>query len=182
MMKTTEERFLELYWKYEQLILDVAVKRCGDYHYAQDICQETFTKMLRQLDLSKRDEEIKSWLIVVADNAARDYIKKGGKHRRSTELSLDSGEADRVFVSAGMYFDEIMRREFRSTILDRLKKVNPDQYELVVLVCCLQLSLFDAAKRLNLTYSQAAARLSRARTWLKLNYGQEYLELKLYTE
>ena len=77
---TSEERFQELYRKYGKLVLKAAYNKVQDYYEAQDICQDTFIKMFRSLDLLRPDEDIKYWLLTVAANAARDVMKKGGKY------------------------------------------------------------------------------------------------------
>ena len=179
MNKTNEERFLELYWKYQNLVLHVAVAKTGDYYAAQDICQDTFVKMMKQLDLSLDDDEIKAWLITVAFNAARDYHKKGGMNRRNLEVDFEVSEVRNVSVAESTCFDEIYRRDFRVRILDELKRVNKEYYNLVILICCMQLSVSEAAERLNISYSEATKKLHRARTWLRSNFGEEYQQLKI---
>lgn len=179
MIKTNEERFLELYWKYQKLVLHVAVAKCGDYHYAQDICQETFIKMLRQMDLRADDEEIRLWLVTVANNAAIDSQKKGGRTRQMLEVDFASPEVERASVSANIYFDEIFRRDLRSRVLDGLRELDEVLYELVVLTCCIQLSITEAAERLNISYSEATRKLHRARSWVRSNFGEEYQQLKM---
>lgn len=178
MNKTNEERFRELYWKYQNLVLHVAVAKTGNYHAAQDICQDTFVKMMKQLDLGIDDEEIRAWLVTVAHNAARDYHKKGGMNRRNLELDFEVDEVKTALAAEHTYFGEIFRRDFRVRILDELRRSNEEYYNLIVLTCCMQLSVTEAAQRLNISYNEATKKLHRARTWLRNNFGEEYKELK----
>lgn len=178
MLRTNEERFQVLYWKYQNLVIHVARSRINDYHHAQDICQETFMKMFRYVDLSQSDETIRAWLVVVADNMAKDLLKKGGKYRQMYEADITTVETARVLVSGNEYFDEIIRKDFRSRILDHLQEVNPEQFEIVSLVCCLQMSVGDVAKRMHMTYNQVSMKLYRARSWIRAHYLAEYQEIK----
>lgn len=178
MNETNEERFQALYWKYNNLVIRVAFNRIHDYYQAQDICQEAFLKMFRSLDMSQSDEKIKAWLIVVADNLAKDLLKKGGKYHQADELDMGMAEEAGTGISTDKYFDEAVRKEFRYRILDDLYKVNREQYEIVLLICCLDMSITEAAERMHMTYDQISMKLHRAREWIRRNYGDEYFEIK----
>ena len=41
----TEEKFLEIYGRYRNLVLKVVFDMTKDYHLSQDICQETFMRL-----------------------------------------------------------------------------------------------------------------------------------------
>ena len=81
-------------------------------------------------------------------------LRKGGRYKQVSEDDVEFSEALRVRVSGSSYFDEIIRKDFRSRILDHLRSVNEEQYEIVVMTCCLGMSLEETAKRMNLTYHQ----------------------------
>ena len=109
MLETNEERFKVLFWKYQNLIIQVALNRTEDLFCAQDICQETFLKLFARVDLGQEDEVLKAWMIVVADNAAKDVLRKGGRYKQVSEDDVEFSEALRVRVSGSSYFDEIIR-------------------------------------------------------------------------
>ena len=144
----------------------------------RDICQETFLKLFARVDLGQEDEVLKAWMIVVADNAAKDVLRKGGRYKQVSEDDVEFSEALRVRVSGSSYFDEIIRKDFRSRILDHLRSVNEEQYEIVVMTCCLGMSLEETAKRMNLTYHQVSMKLHMARKWIRKNYREEYQEIR----
>ena len=177
-MGITEEKFRELYEKYKNLVFRQVYDMTSDYYLAQDICQETFLKLFARVDLGQEDEVLKAWMIVVADNAAKDVLRKGGRYKQVSEDDVEFSEALRVRVSGSSYFDEIIRKDFRSRILDHLRSVNEEQYEIVVMTCCLGMSLEETAKRMNLTYHQVSMKLHRARKWIRKNYREEYQEIR----
>ena len=176
MLETKEERFKVLFWKYQNLIIQVALNRTEDLFCAQDICQETFLKLFARVDLGQEDEVLKAWMIVVADNAAKDVLRKGGRYKQVSEDDVEFSEALRVRVSGSSYFDEIIRKDFRSRILDHLRSVNEEQYEIVVMTCCLGMSLEETAKRMNLTYHQVSMKLHRARKWIRKNMEDQFFK------
>ena len=85
MMDYERENFKEIYLKYHKLIKKIAYDHIHDYNVAQDICQETFIR-LYDFEGYMPEEKIKSWLIVVAANIAKDMLKKGGKYREVVGL------------------------------------------------------------------------------------------------
>ena len=175
---TSEERFQELYRKYGKLVLKAAYNKVQDYYEAQDICQDTFIKMFRSLDLLRPDEDIKYWLLTVAANAARDVMKKGGKYAgRSVPLETEA-ESESNSKRSADFLDDLLKKELCGRILEELRTVSKDQYEIVLYVCCLQMSVGEAAKRLGISYEKASMRLHRARAWIRVNYQEEYQELK----
>jgi len=175
----TEERFQELYRKYHRLVLQIAYKIVRNYYEAQDICQNTFVKMFRRLDLGLPDEDIKCWLLVVAANEAKDQVRKNGKYAGNDFPGHDGDDTrDKEKAADDDCFEEILKRDLRTRILERLQRANEEYFEIVYYVCCLQMSVGEAAIRLGLTYDQATMRLHRARTWIRVNYGEEYQDLK----
>ena len=176
----TEERFQELYLKYHRPVLQIAYKIVRNYYEAQDICQNTFVKMFRRLDLSLPDENIKYWLLVVAANEAKDLVRKSGRHAGNEGFPEHDREGPRNKEKAAGddCFEEFLKRDLRIRILERLQAANEEYFEIVWYVCCLQMSVSEAAVKLGLTYEQATMRLHRARTWIRANYGEEYKDLK----
>ena len=176
---TDEERFHHLYLKYHRLVLQIAYKIVRNYYEAQDICQNTFVKMFRRLDLTLPDEDIKYWLLVVAANEAKDQVRKIGKYAAEAYPD-DGGNGNRNEKKAADNdcFEEFLKRDLRIRILEQLRSENEEYYEIVWYVCCLQMSVGEAAGKLGLSYEQASMRLHRARTWIRVNYGEEYQDLK----
>ncbi|OUR99605.1 hypothetical protein A9Q84_00875 [Halobacteriovorax marinus] len=73
---------------YQPRLLKFCFFLTGDYNLAQDISQETFLKMLKNLHSIKSEKAIYSWLITVARNNFLD-IKKS-KFNSLEELPLNS--------------------------------------------------------------------------------------------
>ena len=87
-----EEKFREIYEEYKNMILKIVYDRTGDYHIAQDICQETFARLYGyQNDINL--DMVKGWLIVVASHLTSDYKKKASSRREiPTDVSRDGDD------------------------------------------------------------------------------------------
>ena len=77
------------------MILKIVYDRTGDYHIAQDICQETFARLYGyQNDINL--DMVKGWLIVVASHLTSDYKKKASSRREvPTDISRDGDDCAR---------------------------------------------------------------------------------------
>ena len=175
---TNEERFVELFRKYKDRVYAVAFRRLKSESEAEDICQETFKKMFEKLDLGMEDEKIKAWLMVVADNAAKDILRKGGRYRQVYVAGeeLETGGMRRA--AGNEAYEELLRADFRVRILEELRRHNKEQYEVMVCVCCMGLRMEEVAEQMGLDYRQVVNRLHRARSWLREHYREEYNELR----
>ncbi len=147
---------------------------------AKDVCQEAYMKMFEKLDLTIEDEKIKAWLIHTADNAAKDILKKGGRYREIAQSGTEEETAAELSKASGPRddYEELLRADFRSRLLDELKKHSEKQYEVMVYTCCLGMSLEETAHRMNMNYRQAANCLYRARCWIREHFAGEYEQLR----
>ena len=93
MLETNEERFKVLFWKYQNLIIQVALNRTEDLFCAQDICQETFLKLYSYRDRIE-EEKAKGWMLVVSYNKTCDWLRRNKKYYEIVEKKMYSGKAD----------------------------------------------------------------------------------------
>ena len=75
-MNQTKDRFTRYVDLYQGLVMNNA-KKYVDHQTAEDVAQDTFIKMLENLE-GLEDATVKDWLAVVSMNIAKDYAKKGG--------------------------------------------------------------------------------------------------------
>lgn len=74
-MESSEERFREVYEQYKSRILGQIYAITGDYHQAEDICQETFLKMYDYMEMLD-EEGLNRWLRVVSYNKTCDWLRR----------------------------------------------------------------------------------------------------------
>src|SRR5690606_29461816 len=87
---------------YSPRVFGLIVRQCADRDLAEEITQQTFVKLVAQLDRS--DEEaggyqeqgkFEAWLFRIAINALRDEMRRRGRHARPIDMSdaqSDEGE------------------------------------------------------------------------------------------
>jgi len=100
---------------------------------AEDITQETFVKVWKNLKKFKPEQKFKSWLLAIARNTAIDYIRK---RRHAVFSDFDDEEGDNAIADTlqdeGRLADEIAElAESAGHVAEAVKKL-PDIYRLVV--------------------------------------------------
>ncbi|MGB9598543.1 MAG: RNA polymerase sigma factor [Minisyncoccales bacterium] len=93
------------------------------FHYlqnqqdAEDLTQEIFLKMWKNLKKFKKEENFKNWLFAIARNSCLDFLRK----KKKDFLLL---EKDFLFIDKNPLGDEIFEREsFREKIEKEIKKL-----------------------------------------------------------
>lgn len=176
-----EERnvsFEECFLKYKNLIIRVVVDRSGDYQLAQEICQLTYEKFYKNMDKVKPEME-KVWLIRCAKNALTDHYRKARVQREIYAEDISPTEVGNLLVEKSIerHEERMDQRNLAGKILREVREVNVQWYEVLVLHCVEELSHAEAARQLQISETVFRARLSRARAYVRKNFGEEYKRL-----
>lgn len=171
-----EEKFREIYEEYKNMILKIVYDRTGDYHIAQDICQETFARLYGyQNDINL--DMVKGWLIVVASHLTSDYKKKASSRREvPTDISRD-GDDCAPEEEVARHLERAEHRRLCGHVLKALREKNRDWYEVLMLVEYLGVPRKAVAKKRGVSLSMIDYYLRKAKKWMKDNFQKEYDEL-----
>lgn len=172
----TEEKFLEIYGRYRNLVLKVVFDMTKDYHLSQDICQETFMRLYGYEDDIIMDR-VKHWLVVVASNLVYDHWKKSSSRKEilSENLQGECGGMEEPAACA-----ELERAEYRrlcSNVLKALREKNEVWYEVLILAEYLGVPRKVIARELGVSLSTIDSYLRKSKKWMKSNFQEEYEEL-----
>lgn len=181
---TKNHEFNKIYETYKNLVLKVAYMYSGSFDAAEDILQETFMTLYRDMD-DKEYSNIKSWLYTTAKNSALNYKKKTAKE--ISYIAVDSETEEERFVieptresTEEEYIENLSeseRAELHERIFSALMEKNPRWHEAILLVCHLNVPQVEAAERMGMSADAFYVMLYRARNWIKKKYGVEYDEL-----
>ena len=170
------ERFEVYLQKYEKLV----VANAGNYvddQLAEDVAQDTFLKMYEHLDYLE-DDKIKSWLIVVSGNIAKDYLKKGGKYKAESMDPVDlQFQMEARYESAEESFERSEKqkaaRHLLWTALNLLYEKNPNWYYIMLDSYALGMTSREIANVLDTTPGNVDVMKARARAYLKKKLGKD---------
>lgn len=149
--------------KYGDDVLRMAYLYVKDMHTAEDMFQETFLKVSQKLDTFEGKSNIKTWLLSIAMNTCRDYLKSA-YHKKVVPM-YDFAEKQ---LSEEGDFEQLERVERQETVKDAVMEL-PEHYKDVVLcVYFRQLSMEETAQELDVSVGTVKSRLSRAKEKLKV--------------
>lgn len=183
----TENRvFDEIYKRYKNLVLKVAYLYVKDLDTANDMMQDTFLALYKDMsdkgiEAEEEYSNIKSWLYATVSHYSMNYLKKSARI-----VSADAMKEDDTFEepfrmsSEEEYLDERTeedRLELHRRIFTALLEKNPRWHEAIMLACYLEISQKEAARRMGISENAFYVMLHRAREWIIKEFGVEYEEL-----
>ncbi|MCA8911440.1 MAG: RNA polymerase sigma factor [Planctomycetes bacterium] len=158
------ERYLE---KFRGPIFSYVYRLVRDEATAEDIAQETFVRLYKELDRI-RDQTASAWLYRVARNLVTDYIRK---KRPVTFTVLRGKSREDDDESPSLQFEHPGRgpvgtttnNELRELIDETLEAMSPKFRDVLELVDIQKLTHEEASKVLDCSVKTVSARLARAR-------------------
>ena len=148
--------------EYGNDVLRTAYSYVKDKYTAEDIFQDVFVKAYRNLEGFRDDSSIKTWLIRITINTAKDYLKSS--YSRKVVPMMDFKEDSIVSEDD---FEEVENRDRDRFVKETVMSL-PEQYREVLLCMYYQeMSVAETSKCLGIPEGTVKSRLSRARDILK---------------
>jgi len=160
--KQTEFDIETLMREYGNDILRTAYSYVNDREAAKDLFQETFIKAYYNMDRFRGDCAIKTWLISIAVNVCKDYLRSAyQKNVVPMEQPVEEN------IASDDNYEEIENAD-RNEQIRKVVNALPEKYRDVVLfVYYREMSVAEAAVALGLPEGTVKSRLARARDVLR---------------
>ncbi|WP_010279804.1 RNA polymerase sigma factor [Paenibacillus senegalensis] len=143
--------------RYHGPLLGYLERHLRNREKAEDLVQETFLRMLRQLQKSSIPAQIRPWLYKVALNLCRDYWKSiSYRNDQQTQTVLDFVDRRDEGPSVIEIFE---RQETRKEILRSLDQLSSIQREIVLLRFYQELKLQEIADIMDIPLSTVKTNL-----------------------
>lgn len=147
------------------------VKRVGDQEHTDDILQEVFVRVHRQIDSVKDPERVVSWVYQITRNAIIDHYRKPGRQREvPAGLSSELEVLHESPVILGMIHDADEaepRAELACCLRPMIEQLSQDYRDAITLVEIEGLSQQAAAEQMGISLSGMKSRVQRGRKQLK---------------
>jgi len=140
------DAFGEIYDRYIDTVFRYIYFRVGSRPLAEDLTSETFLRALRRIgSVTWQGRDLGAWLVTIARNLIADHYKSG-KYRLevATADMLDADQEDHGLD--GSPEAAVMERLTNVTLLEAVKKLNPEQQECIVLRFLQGLSVTETAQ------------------------------------
>ena len=163
-----DEAFGTLVQKYQKSVHALAWRKIGDFHYAEEITQDTFLQAYEKLSTLKNRNQFAGWLYVITNNLCTDWL------RRKKPAMQPLGDASVKTIDKLTYERYVLeqrerevtehRREIVKHLLDKL----PESERTVVTLYYLgEMTTKEIGKFLGVSVNTITSRLQRARARLQ---------------
>jgi RNA polymerase sigma-70 factor, ECF subfamily len=161
-----------LVMRYKDPILNYIYRNIGDYHSAEDLAQETFTRVFKSANRYEPKCQFKNFIYLIATNLCRNEVRN--RNRRNTALLDDlvpeDGDIDRFdFVQdVSSLPDELYeKKEQQALIQQTLSRLPESQRLALTLVTYQNLRYDEIADVLGCSVSAVKSLIHRARQSMK---------------
>ncbi len=140
------EAFGEIYDRYIDTVFRYIYFRVGSRSLAEDLTSETFLRALRRIgSVTWQGRDLGAWLVTIARNLIADHYKSA-KYRLEV-TTADMLDADQEDHGAEARPEAaVVERLTNVTLLEAVKKLNPEQQECIVLRFLQGLSVTETAQ------------------------------------
>ena len=163
-----ETAFTMLVNKYRKHVHTLAWHKVGDFHIAEDITQETFLQVYRDLATLKEPDRFPGWLYVVTNHRCIAWFRK---HRSQLRLVEDINMAMKGEAAYSRYVADEQAKtatEAHQTVVKQLlAKLQESERTVITLYYFGEMTCEEISKFLGVSANTIKSRLSRARQRLK---------------
>jgi len=173
-----DKAFDILVGKYQKSVHALVWRKVEDFHYAEEITQDTFLQAYRKLSTLKNPHQFAGWLYVIANRLCIDWIRKQKPAMQSLE-ETSVKEIDSITYERYVEEDrELEAAEHRHEIVKKLLEKLPESERTVMTLYYLgEMTTKEISKFLGVSVKTISSRLRRARERLKQKedlFVQEY--------
>ena len=169
-----DEAFGTLVQKYQKSVHALAWRKIGDFHYAEEITQDTFLQAYEKLPTLKNRNQFSGWLYVITNNLCTDWLRK--KKPAMQPLGDASMKAIDKLTYKRYVLDQLETEatEHRHEIVKQLLEKLPESERTVVTLYYLgEMTTKEIGKFLGVSVNTITSRLQRARA--RLQTSDEHL-------
>ena len=164
--------------KYQKSVHALVWRKVGDFHYAEEITQDTFLQAYKKLSTLKNPHQFAGWLYVIANRLCIDWLRKQKPAMQSLE-ETSVKEIDGITYARYVEEDrELEAAEHRHELVKKLLEKLPESERTVVTLYYLgEMTTKEISKFLGVSVKTISSRLRRARERLKQKeefFVQEY--------
>lgn len=154
--------------RYHSPLLGYLYRQTADRHLAEDLVQETFTRLVTYQGEPPR--RFKAWAFTVAGNLMRDHYRLA-YHRREQPDTLEGGSE---LPDLGAPVDELLLRDDdRREVVEALQTLPENQREVILLRFYHEMSIEEIAEVTGAPEGTVKSRIYYALRHLKARLGQE---------
>jgi RNA polymerase sigma-70 factor (ECF subfamily) len=169
-----EDAFRELVRRYERPVFSLIFRMVRDTATAEDLAQDSFIKVLNNIDKYRPEFKLSSWLFKIANNVTIDHLRRrqlntismDGSPHASTAADIESTRFD-IASSDENALDEMESKELGSAIERAIASLRPEYRSCILLRHVEGRSYEEIAATLDLPLGTVKTYIHRARHELR---------------
>jgi len=169
-----EDAYRELIRRYERPVYSLIYRMVRDNETSEDLAQETFIKVLNNIDRYRPEFKFSSWLFKIANNITIDHLRRRQLDTISIEGSPDAVTGERmrataIAVASGgeSPLEELESRELGASIEEAIAKLRPEYRACIILRHVEDYSYDEIAEIVKLPLGTVKTYIHRARQELR---------------
>ena len=169
-----DEAFDILVRKYQKSVHALAWRKIGDFHYAEEVTQDTFLRAYKNLSTLKKPHQFAGWLYVIANRLCLNWLQK----QKSAIQSLEDTPMEEIENASYTHYESEERKtaasEHRLELAKKLLAELPESERTVATLYYLgEMTTKEIGRFLGVSVNTITSRLQRARK--RLQNDQEHL-------
>lgn len=174
LQRREEPAFNELVLQYEKSVYRLAFRMLGSVSDAEDLAQEVFVQVFRNIEAFRGESKISTWLYRITVNLSKNrtkYLARRHSHQHQELEETASGVTESVgFVTTGQVSrpdQDLLGSELERIVQECLLSLDSEFREVLILRDVEGLSYEEIALLLEVPQGTLKSRLHRARAELK---------------
>lgn len=163
-----KEKFAQIIDDHKDLVYSILLRMTDDHEEANDLAQEVFVKVYRQLKQFKGKSKLSTWIYKITYFHGLSHLRK--QKRWVGEEYYDHAESDEDIEN------EIALDEMKGHISECISRLKPLERTAITLFYLEELSVKDVAEIMNISESYVKVTVHRAKKNLKGLIKKEYYE------
>ena len=140
------QAFARIYDRYFDTVYRYISYRTGSRTVAEDLTSEVWLRALRRIgSVSWQGRDLGAWLVTIARNLIADHYKSGRQRLEVTTADMLDND-DVALGPEGRPEDAVLTRLDNATLLDAVRRLNPEQQECITLRFLQGLSVTETAQ------------------------------------
>ena len=158
--------------KYQKSVHALAWRKIQDFHYAEEIMQDTFLRAYKKLPTLKNPNQFAGWLYVIANRLCIDWMRS----QKSVMQSLEDTPIEEIEESSYTHHISEQRmtertERYHELVKKLLEKLPENERAVVTLFYLDEMSTKEISKFVGVSVNTITSRLHRARKRLQTDHG-----------
>jgi RNA polymerase sigma-70 factor (ECF subfamily) len=174
-----EQAFRQLVTEYQQKIFHVVYRMIGDAQEAEDLSQEVFITVFKNIDSFRGESKFSTWMYRIAINHCKNRIKYLGRRARGQTQNLEDTSESALqegHATGGLHRPDnmVLGRELEGVVQKAIAALSQEHRALIILRDIQHVSYEEIAAMTGLRPGTVKSRLHRARVALKEQMRLQY--------